>query len=116
MTNKPFSPSSEENKQPILEVIAPRLAAARSVLEIGSGTGQHGVHFAVALPQLRWQCTDVAYHLPGIRLWIEEAGLPNLPAPLELDVDADWIDAFRNTGYDAIFSANTAHIMSMAQV
>jgi len=116
MTNKPFSPSCEENKQPILEVIAPRLAAARSVLEVGSGTGQHAVHFAAALPQLRWQCTDVVDYLPGIRAWIEEAGLPNLPAPLELDVDTDWIDAFSGTDFDAIYSANTAHIMSLTQV
>lgn len=116
MTDKPFSPSSEENKQPILEVIAPRLASAQSVLEIGSGTGQHAVHFTAALPTLRWQCTDVAYHLPGIKLWIEEARLPNLLAPLELDVDSDWIDRFSSHSYDVVYSANTAHIMSLAQV
>ncbi|WP_462321543.1 DUF938 domain-containing protein [Halochromatium sp.] len=114
--DKPFSPACEENKQPILEVIAPRLASARSVLEIGSGTGQHAVYFAAALAHLRWQCTDVAQHLPGIRLWLEEARLPNLPPALELDVDADWISAFTGTGYDAIYSANTAHIMSLEQV
>ncbi len=116
MMDKPFSPACEENKQPILEVIAPRLASARSVLEIGSGTGQHAVYFAAALAHLRWQCTDVAQHLPGIRLWLEEARLPNLPPALELDVDADWISAFTGTGYDAIYSANTAHIMSLEQV
>ena len=116
MTDKPFSPSSDENKQPILEVIAPRLASAQSVLEIGSGTGQHAVHFAASLPKLHWQCTDVPYHLPGIRLWIAEAGLPNLPAPLELDVDSDWIERFNSPAYDVVYSANTAHIMSLAQV
>ncbi|MFP4495371.1 MAG: DUF938 domain-containing protein [Halochromatium sp.] len=116
MIDKPFSPSSQENQQPILEVIAPWLTAARSVLEIGSGTGQHGVHFAAAMPHLRWQCTDVPAHLPGIRCWIEEAGLANLPAPMALDVDDDWIDTFGSAGYDAIYSANTAHIMSLAQV
>ncbi len=116
MMDKPFSPSSEENKQPILEVIAPRLASARSVLEIGSGTGQHAVHFAAALPELRWQCTDVADYLPGIRLWVEDAGLSNLPPPLELNVDSDWSTTFSGVGYDAIYSANTAHIMSLEQV
>lgn len=116
MMDKPFSPSSEENKHPILEVIAPRLTSARSVLEIGSGTGQHAVHFAAALPQLRWQCTDLIDYLPGIELWIDEAGLPNLPTPLELDVDSDWIEAFGDNDYDAVYSANTAHIMSLAQV
>jgi SAM-dependent methyltransferase len=116
MTNKPFSPSCEENKQPILEVIAPKLASSGSVLEIGSGTGQHAVHFAAAMPQLRWQCTDIEPHLPGIRLWIEEAALPNLPEPRALDVDGEWIEPFRALGFDAAYSANTAHIMSLAQV
>lgn len=116
MTDKPFSPSSEENKRPILDVIGPRLAGARALLEIGSGTGQHGVHFAAALPALRWQCSDVPAHLPGIAQWIDEARLPNLPAPLALDVDDDWVAACADAGYDAVFSANTAHIMSLPQV
>jgi cyclopropane fatty-acyl-phospholipid synthase-like methyltransferase len=114
--DKPFSPSSEENKRPILEVIAPRLADAHSVLEIGSGTGQHAVYFAAAMPALRWQCTDVPVHLPGIRQWLQEAQLPNLPPPVALDVASDWVPAFSGHGYDAAFSANTAHIMSLAQV
>jgi len=112
----PFSPACEENKQPILAALAPRLDSVRSLLEIGSGTGQHAVHFARALPDLKWQCSDVRYHLGGIRRWIDEAGLPNLPAPLELDVDGDWVDAFSGHGYDAVYSANTAHIMSLKQV
>lgn len=117
MFNKPFSPASEENKQPILEVIAPRLGKARALLEIGSGTGQHAVHFATALPALRWQCSDVPAHLPGISQWIDEARQPNLPNPIRLDVDdPDWVEQQRDQGYDAVFSANTAHIMSLAQV
>jgi cyclopropane fatty-acyl-phospholipid synthase-like methyltransferase len=114
--DKPFSPACEENKQPILEVLKPRLIAAHSVLEIGSGTGQHAVHFAAAMPHLRWQCTDVPAHLLGIRQWLDEAKLPNLPAPLALDMETDWLAAFSGRGYDAAFSANTAHIMSLAQV
>ena len=114
--DKPFSPACEENKQPILEVLKPRLIDAHSVLEIGSGTGQHAVHFAAAMPNLRWQCTDVPAHLPGIRQWLDEAQLPNLSAPLALDMETDWLAAFSGRGYDAVFSANTAHIMSLAQV
>jgi cyclopropane fatty-acyl-phospholipid synthase-like methyltransferase len=113
---KPFSPAAEENKQPITEVLAPRLGAAHSVLEIGSGTGQHAVYFARAMPHLRWQCTDVRDHLPGIRRWIDEAGLPSLPAPIALDVDGDWKAALRDRHFDAVYSANTAHIMSLRQV
>ncbi len=116
MIDKPFSPACEENKRPILDVIAPRLAEARAVLEIGSGTGQHAVYFAAALPHLRWQCTDVTEHLPGIKCWIDEAARPNLPAPLEINVDTDWLAALGDTHYDAVYSANTAHIMSLAQV
>lgn len=74
------------------------------MLEIGSGTGQHAAYFAPELPHLVWQTSDVAENLPGIREW---GG-----APIELDVDGAWpqIDA------DAVFSANTCHIMSWPQV
>jgi len=83
------------------------------VLEIGGGTGQHAVHFAAALPFLVWQTSDVAENLPGIRAWLDEAELKNTPAPLLLDVDGnDW----PATPFDAIFSANTLHIMSWEEV
>jgi Protein of unknown function (DUF938) len=81
-------------------------------MEIGSGTGQHAAYFAAGLPHLVWQPSDVAEHLPGIRLWVMEAGAPNLRMPLELDVDRAWPD----TAADAAFSANTCHIMSWPQV
>lgn len=109
---KPYAPACDENKAPILAVLRPRLANARDVLEIGSCTGQHAVHFAAALPHLVWQCSDQARYLPGMRLWLAEAALPNLPEPFVLDVDGLW-----PTGpYDAVFSANTAHIMHLDQV
>lgn len=105
---KPFSDSCEENKRPILEIIAPLFAAAHSVLEIGSGTGQHAVFFAAALPHLTWQTSELPEHHPGIQLWIKEAGLENLRPPIALDVKSGpWPAA----GFDAVFSANTAHIM-----
>lgn len=110
---KPFSAASERNRDPILEVLRTHFADRHRVLEIGSGTGQHAVHFAAALPQLIWQCADRAEHLPGMRLWLEEAQLPNTPTPIELDVNqARWPEA----RYDAVFSANTLHIMSWAEV
>ena len=101
---KPFSEASERNSGPILAVLKQVLAEARLVLEIGSGTGQHAACFAPELPHLTWQASDVAENLPGIRQWGVE--------PIELDVDGAWpaLDA------DAAFSANTAHIMSWAQV
>jgi cyclopropane fatty-acyl-phospholipid synthase-like methyltransferase len=118
--DKPFSPACEENKTPILAVLRPLLADRSHVLEIGSGTGQHAVHFAAELPHLTWQASDVAAHLPGIRQWLREARLPNLPEPLELDVDEPWdlsaAGAPTSAPIDAAFSANTAHIMSLTQV
>jgi hypothetical protein len=101
---KPYSEASERNREPILAVLKRVFASSRKVLEIGSGTGQHAAYFSAALPHLTWQASDVAEHLAGIRLWGVE--------PIELNVDQPWpkVDA------DAVFSANTAHIMSWPQV
>jgi hypothetical protein len=110
--DKPYAPACDRNKEPILDVLRRHFADRRRVLEIGSGTGQHAVHMAAALPQLIWQTSDVADNLSGIRLWLAEAGLPNLPPPLELDVNG----ALPSGRYDAVFSANTSHIMSWGEV
>lgn len=86
--------------------------SVRRVLEIGSGTGQHAIHFAAELMHLEWQCSDRLDALPGISAWLAHAALPNTPAPIELDVSSHW-PALR---HDGIFSANTLHIMSWRQV
>ena len=112
MDAKPFSPACERNREPILAALREPFSNRRQVLEIGSGTGQHAVHFAAALPHLTWQTSDVAAHLPGIRAWLAEAALPNTPPPLELDVTGPWPVA----RYDAAFTANTLHIMSWPEV
>jgi len=112
MIIKPHSPSCARNREPILEVLRQQLVGRRHVLEIGSGTGQHAVHFAAALPQLIWQSSDRAENLPGIRAWLDEAALPNTPAPLEFDVAGTW-PAIQ---FDAVFSANTLHIMAWREV
>ena len=110
--DKPYSEACERNKAPILAQLRALYADVGTLLEVGSGTGQHAVHFAAALPQLLWQCSDIAANLPGIRLWLDEARLPNLPPPLVLDVDQPW-----PTGrYDAVYTANTLHIMGWPQV
>lgn len=110
--SKPYSAACERNREPILRVLRRHFSDRRHVLEIGSGTGQHAVHFAAALPGLIWQTSDRAENLAGIRCWLDEAGLPNTPAPLEFDVNGNWPQ--RN--YDAVFSANTLHIMSWPEV
>ena len=119
---KPFSPACDRNREPILALLRECFADVREVLEIGSGTGQHAVHFAAAMPWLSWQCSDRAEHLPGIRVWLDEAALPNTPAPLALDVDTGpWPrPAAAGVGaggsFDGMFSANTLHIMGWPSV
>lgn len=110
--DKPHSPACERNREPILGVLRKHFADRRQVLEIGSGTGQHAVHFAAALPWLRWQSSDRAENLPGIRAWLDEAALPNTPPPLEFDVNGSWPAG----PFDAVFSANTLHIMAWPEV
>lgn len=109
---KPYADSCERNQAPILEVLREHFADRRHVLEIGSGTGQHAVYFAAALPQLTWQTSDVDSNLPGIRMWLEESGLPNLPPPIALDVTGAWPDE----RFDGVFTANTLHIMGWPEV
>lgn len=112
--NKPYAESCDQNRAPILEVLKRYLPDRRRLLEIGSGTGQHAVYFAPAFPELIWQTSDRDEYLAGIRAWLDEAGSDNLPPPLRLDVAvrSDWPAA----SYDVVFSANSAHIMSIAEV
>ncbi|MEO8459442.1 MAG: DUF938 domain-containing protein [Dokdonella sp.] len=110
---KPFSAACERNREPILDALQQHFADRERVLEIGSGTGQHAVFFASAMPQLIWQTSDREENLAGIRMWLDEARLPNTPTPMTFDVnDAIWPPML----YDALYSANTLHIMSWAEV
>jgi SAM-dependent methyltransferase len=110
---KPHSDACERNRDPILKVLQQWFLAPGKVLEIGSGTGQHAVHFAANLPHLNWVATDVQEHHDGIREWIDEALLPNLEGPLRLDV-RDRLWPLPEASY--VFSANTAHIMGWSEV
>lgn len=109
---KRFSDACERNRDPILAVLRRVFADRSAVLEIGSGTGQHAAYFAPALPHLDWQPSDVADNLPSVRVWREEAQTPRLLAPIELDVDRP----FPALQVDAVFTANTLHIVSWPQV
>ena len=109
---KQSSDACERNKDPILAVLRAHFSDRERVLEIGSGTGQHAAYFAQQLPTLIWQSSDRAENLPSVRAWLDEAALPNTPAPFEFDVTQKWPSA----RYDAIFSANTLHIMSWPEV
>jgi SAM-dependent methyltransferase len=111
--SKRFSPACDRNRDPILAVLRNVLKDCRHVLEIGSGTGQHAVFFGKQLPHLIWQPSDLPDNHPGIRAWLQEAGLPNVLPPITLDaLSADWPQG----PFDAVFSANTCHIMAWQEV
>jgi SAM-dependent methyltransferase len=108
-----ISEACERNKEPILRILANALAGTRVVLEIGSGTGQHAVHFATHLPHLTWQPSDRADYLPGLRERIAHDGPANLRPAIELDVhNLPWPVG----PVDAVFTANTLHIMEWTAV
>ena len=111
--NKPFSQACENNKDPILSVLKRVFHSPCEVLEIGSGTGQHAVYFAEHLPHVTWQPSDQAVHLPGIDLWINEAKLGNIKDPLALDINQK---PWPVSEIDAVFTANTLHILSWESV
>lgn len=106
---KPYAESCDQNREPILEVIRPLLECSRHLLEIGSGTGQHAVYFSAHLPHLAWQTSDVSENLPGIHAWLDDEGPANALRPLALDVR---LGPWPEQHYDAVFSANTVHIMA----
>lgn len=110
---KPYASASARNAAPILGVLQHEFRDASTVFEIGSGTGQHAVTFAAAMPRLAWQTSDLEQSHKGIRAWIEESGLDNVLPPVNFDVLSA---KAASAAYDAVFSANTAHIMSYAAV
>ena len=110
---KPFAESCAENQQSILEVLRKEFADIQQVLEIGSGTGQHAIFFARALPHLIWQTSDLTEHHTGINAWLTDENLDNTRAPLDLNVE---INTWPEQEFDGIFSANTVHIMGWPEV
>ncbi len=113
MSARPSAPATERNSQPILGVLRQEFRDVKSVLEIGSGTGQHAVCFAAELTHLTWHTSDLQENHTGILGWLRNAALPNVHDPVDLDVvNSPWPSQV----YGGVFSANTAHIMSFAAV
>lgn len=102
------SPAAERNRIPIGQVLCRWLAPDARVLEIGSGTGQHAAWFHALLPGADWQASEMPENLDALRARLAEEA-PSLPEPVALDVmtPGDWPDGKR----DAVFTANTLHIM-----
>ena len=109
----PHSDACERNKGPILEVLREAFSGCKHVLEIGSGTGQHAVHFATEMPWLVWQPSERAGEMAGLRKRIVYEGPKNLRAPIPLDVTAPPWDVRR---MDGVFTANTLHIMGWPEI
>lgn len=110
---KPCAAAACRNAVPIRDVLQHELEGCSTLFEIGSGTGQHAVTVAAAMPALEWQTSDLEQSHSGIRAWIADADLENVLAPTAFDVLTSEPDEKK---YDAVFSANTAHIMSYAAV
>lgn len=110
---KQYSTACERNREPILAILREVFRDRQQVLEIGSGSGQHAIFFGAHLPHLLWQTSDLERNHPSILAWQREAQLKNVLPPLLLDMAApSWPEAT----IDAVFSANTCHIMHWQEV
>ena len=112
MISKPYAESCDQNRESILQVLQQFVDNQKTLLEIGSGTGQHAVYFAECFPELDWQTSDLVENHAGILAWIKDSGLDNVRLPLDLNVNGAWPD----DTYDLLYTANTIHIMSEKNV
>lgn len=111
MFDKPFSQACENNKQPILDILSRVLVDKKKLLEIGSGTGQHAAYFAPTLSHLEWHTSDMPDKHIGIAAWVKDVGANNLHLPVALTIGAVNTDVWPITNVDAVYTANTTHIM-----
>lgn len=114
MPDAPYSAAAARNISPIVEVLEREFADLTRVLEIGSGTGQHAVAFAAAMPHLDWQTSDLEENHAGILARLRSAAVDNVRLPMELDVRE--ASTLAPGSFDAVYSSNTAHIMSLDAV
>ncbi len=113
MIQKPFSQACENNQKPILEVLLRVFVDRKQLLEIGSGTGQHAVYCAPRLPHLIWQTADLEANHPGINAWLDDCPAENLRRPIPLNANHP---SWSVGNVDAVFTANTCHIMAWESV
>ncbi|MEQ8559798.1 MAG: DUF938 domain-containing protein [Henriciella sp.] len=112
-----FSPSAARNRQPIAEVFAEVMPLEGRILEIASGTGEHGAFLAAQCPGLEWLYSDVdRISMDSQRAWAEHAeAASRLSGPVQLDASEDhWGEAEEGAPYDGIFNANMIHIAPFA--
>lgn len=109
----PFNAAADRNKEVIGDALAKYLANATTVLEIGSGTGQHANYLCRRFDHLQWQVTDQRANLDGLRAAIAQSACENILLPFELEVSVYDVS---DKHYSFIYSANTAHIMGIEEV
>ncbi|MCI5072813.1 class I SAM-dependent methyltransferase [bacterium] len=113
--HKPFSEACERNKAIIFDTLKPYLKKIEGhLLEVGTGTGQHAVYMAPQLEHITWHTSDVSGNHMGIKSWLKESKAKNIKAPIAFKVGVDKFP--KKTFYQAVYSANTFHIMSWKQV
>ncbi len=111
---KPFAPSCERNQTVILNVLQSIICVKdKHLLEIGSGTGQHAVFMAPYFPQLQWHTSDLEENHAGINMWLDEAKINNIVAPIIYESGKS---DFPDIEVDIVFTTNTLHIMSWLNV
>ena len=111
----PFSAACERNQNVILHELKPYFQTVDSVLEIGTGTAQHAIHFVKSEQHLTWQTADCDAYIAGIIAQLNAARVDNILAPITLDVNqANWLP--NDKQYPAIYTANTLHIMNWQSV
>ncbi|MBO9490048.1 DUF938 domain-containing protein [Endozoicomonas sp. G2_1] len=104
-----FSPSCERNKDVILAQLSKLLKAGDRVLEIGSLSGQHALHFCAQRAEITWQCSDIEENIASLAQNITDYGSENCLAPIALTLGQPW---HYQESYDVVFTANTLHIVS----
>ena len=105
-----FSDACERNKIPILKVLNEELDSG-TVLEIGSGTGQHSVFFSKEIPSIKWYPSDTISNFESLNAFVTNYQNNNLQTPFVIDITQDqWID-FK---VDYVFTSNTFHIINNA--
>ena len=107
-----YSPAADNNKSAILSVLSHYLSAGDHVFEIGSGSGQHGIHMSASMPEIQWQPSDRAINLPTLSSNILEYGPPNLRPPIELDLDKP--SRALPSAVQCVYAANVMHIVREA--
>ncbi|GAA3919477.1 DUF938 domain-containing protein [Litoribacillus peritrichatus] len=111
-----YAPAADRNKEPIWKELCQILEPDYKVLEVGAGSGQHALFFKSSMPELHWQCADQDEYLVPLKLNLNTLAPGQFPEPLVLDVESSSqkAEAAGKGPYDAVYSANTFHIMSWA--